>query len=141
MRIEQHERAPGRARRSPYVALTALLAGVLLTLGGSLFVSAASADVPGNNVTVVTNACGEVTFTGVNSDSTILVTIEGGDTFEVDYNASVTVTVQTNPVNYSATTMWTGGDNFTETGSIDVPPCAVKQPTVKKPTVAPDAGR
>jgi len=136
------------ARRFRTAGLTALTSAAILVLAGFFFAGPAQADQsvdPGTNVAVVSNACGEVTFTGANSDSTISITIGGefGETFDVGYEESVTIETKVSPLTYVAATQWGNGGNWIEEGGIEVEPCQVeeKTPEVKKPTVAPDAGR
>lgn len=147
----------GFARCSPRVGLTALLSATIVALGGSLFAGPAQADEsvePGTNVTVASNDCGEVTFTGANSDSTITVTVGGefGETFDVAYEKSVTFETEVSPLVYVAVTQWGEGLDWIEESSIEVEPCEVEEtpveetpqdeaPEVEMPTVAPDAGR
>ncbi|MDT0200486.1 hypothetical protein [Nocardioides sp. AE5] len=118
--------------------------------GGTVEVEPCGATVvdPGTNVEVTSNACGTVTFTGVNSDSTISVTA-GGETFDVAHQESVTIsTGELTSLGYVATTQW-ASENWTEDGRVDVEPCVVKEEkpvktdeaTPTHPTRAPAAGR
>ena len=128
----------------------ALLSALMLVLAGFFVASPAQADDqvdPGTNVTVVSSACGEATFTGANSDSTITVTIGGefGESFDVAYEESVTIQTAVDPLAYVAVTQWDQRDNWIEESSVEVKSCEEpaepEKVEVKKPTVAPDAGR
>lgn len=132
--------------RRPSAGLLALPLALMLVLAGFLVASPAQADDQvdaGTNVAVVSNDCGEVTFTGANSDSAIMVSIGGefGESFEVRYEESATISTSVNPLTYVAVTQWDNGGNWIEESSIEVAPCKDEAQEVEAPSVAPDAGR
>lgn len=147
------------SRRPSSTRAVALLSGLILALAGFLVASpsqAAEGDVP--LVTAVSEKCGEVTFTGVLSDAPpsnpLTVSIfdgQSGDSFELGYEETETITTELTTLNYMAETNFgTDLNEFTQEGSIEVEACATDpepapvDPPAKKvehPTVAPDAGR